>query len=87
MISSIKKLKSKPQFLLAVTGACSSPNIIVNLTQLKWVWGHAKQYTRRYWDYTFAGLEKTIGPAIGQCLRAPKSFNPFSFQLQNYDNK
>ena len=29
-----KKLKSKPQFLLAATGACSSPNITANLTQL-----------------------------------------------------
>ena len=34
------------------------------LNPIERVWGHAKQYTQKHCDYTFSGLEKTIGPAL-----------------------
>lgn len=44
------------------TGVWLSPNI-TELNPNERVSGRAKQYTRQHCDYTFAGLEKTIGPA------------------------
>ena len=40
------------------------PKYHCELNPIERVWGHAKQYTRRHYDYTFAGLEKTIDPAL-----------------------
>ena len=34
------------------------------LNPIERVWGKAKQYTRSHCDYSFAGLEKTIHPAL-----------------------
>ena len=36
----------------------------MNSTLIERVWGKAKQYTRSHCDYSFAGLEKTIHPAL-----------------------
>ena len=40
------------------------PKYHCEVNPIERVWGHAKQYSRRHCDYTFAGLEKTIGPAL-----------------------
>ena len=40
------------------------PKYHCELNPIERVWGHAKQYTRKHCDYTFAGLEKTICPAL-----------------------
>ena len=34
------------------------------LNSIERVWGNAKQYTRKYCDYSFQGLEHTIGPTL-----------------------
>ena len=34
------------------------------LNPIERVWGEAKRYTRLHCDYTFAGLERTIVPAL-----------------------
>ena len=39
------------------------------------VWGHAKQYTRSHCDYTFAGLEQTIEPALDIVLTSGRLGN------------
>ena len=70
-----KKLKEMHDFKYEKTkvesaiSVCSHRCVFVpkyhcDLNPIERVWGHAKQYTRRHCDYTFAGLEKTIGPAL-----------------------
>ena len=40
------------------------PKFHCELNPIERVWGEAKHYTRSHYDYTFAGLERTIVPAI-----------------------
>ena len=40
------------------------PKYHCKLNPIERVWGYAKRYTREYCDYTFQGLEQTIGPGL-----------------------
>ena len=40
------------------------PKYHCELNPIERVWGHAKQYTHKHCDYSFLGLECTIGPAL-----------------------
>ena len=40
------------------------PKFHCKLNPIKSVWGKAKQYTRSHCDYSFAGFEKAIHPAL-----------------------
>ena len=40
------------------------PKYHCELNPIERVWGHAKRYTRSHCDYSFAGLERTIEPAL-----------------------
>lgn len=40
------------------------PKYHCELNPIECVWGHAKRYTRSHCDYSFAGLERTIQPAL-----------------------
>lgn len=41
-----------------------NPKYHCELNPIERVWGYAKKYTREHCDYTFAGLERTAGPAL-----------------------
>ena len=51
-------LREKGQRLLFI------PKFRCELNPIERVWGEAKRYTRAHCDYTFAGLERTIVPAL-----------------------
>ena len=58
--------KTKVETLVAGRGhrCIFIPKYHCELNPIERVWGHAKQYTRSHCDYTFAGLERTIDPAL-----------------------
>lgn len=58
--------RTKVETLIATPGhrCIFIPMYHCELNPIERVWGHAKQYTWKHCDYTFAGLEKTIGPAL-----------------------
>lgn len=51
-------IKSKGHYCVYI------PKFHCELNPIERVWGKAKQYTRSHCDYSFAGLEKTIHPAL-----------------------
>ena len=40
------------------------PKLHCELNPIERVWGEAKRYSRAHWDYSSAGLEQTIIPAL-----------------------
>ena len=58
--------KTKVETMIAARGhrCIFIPKYHCELNPIERVWGHAKQYTRSHCDYTFAGLERTIEPAL-----------------------
>jgi hypothetical protein len=58
-----KYKKTKVEAMIAARGhrCIFIPKYHCELNPIERVWGHAKQYTRKHCDYTFAGLENTPG--------------------------
>ena len=58
--------KTKVETMIAARGhrCIFIPKYHCELNPIERVWGHAKHYTRSHCDYTFAGLERTIEPAL-----------------------